>query len=63
MNQYLIAFCYLFTIVHLFLAFFIICAVPSGSPLNIDLYHTAFLVPTLALLVGPPSSSLHEAHS
>jgi hypothetical protein len=39
MSQYLIAFCYLFTIVHLFLAFFIIWAVPAGSPLNIDLYH------------------------
>jgi hypothetical protein len=38
MSQYLIAFCYLFTIVLLFLAFFIIRAVPSGSPLNIDLY-------------------------
>jgi hypothetical protein len=38
MNQYLIAFCYLFTTVLLFLAFFIIRAVPSGSPLNIDLY-------------------------
>jgi hypothetical protein len=38
MNQYLITFCYLFTIVHLFLAFFITWAVPSGSPLNIDLY-------------------------
>jgi hypothetical protein len=38
MNQYLIAFCYLFTIVLLFLALFIIRAVPAGSPLNIDLY-------------------------
>jgi hypothetical protein len=38
MSQYLIAFCYLFTIVLLFLAFFIIRAVPAGSPLNIDLY-------------------------
>jgi hypothetical protein len=38
MSQYLIAFCYLFTIVLLFLAFFIIRAVPTGSPLNIDLY-------------------------
>jgi hypothetical protein len=38
MSQYLIAFCYLFTIVLLFLAFFIVRAVPAGSPLNIDLY-------------------------
>jgi hypothetical protein len=38
MSQYLIAFCHLFTIVLLFLAFFIIRAVPSGSPLNIDFY-------------------------
>jgi fumarate reductase subunit C len=38
MNRYLIAFCYLFTIVLLFLVFFIIQAVPSSSPLNIDLY-------------------------
>jgi hypothetical protein len=38
MSQYLIAFCYLFTIVLLFLAFFIIWAVPAGSPPNINLY-------------------------
>jgi hypothetical protein len=38
MSQYLIAFCYLFTIVLLFLALFIVRAVPSGSPFNIDLY-------------------------
>jgi hypothetical protein len=38
MNQYLIAFCYLFILALLFLAFFIIRAVPSSSPLNIDLY-------------------------
>jgi hypothetical protein len=38
MNQYLIAFCYLVTIILLFLAFFIVRAVPAGSPLNIDLY-------------------------
>jgi hypothetical protein len=44
MNQYLIAFCYLFTIVLLFLAFFIIRAVPSGSPLNIDLYHDNMII-------------------
>jgi hypothetical protein len=31
MSQYLITFCYLFTIVLLFLAFFIIWTVPSGS--------------------------------
>jgi hypothetical protein len=38
MSQYLIAFCYLVTIFLLFLAFFIVRAVPSGSPFNIDLY-------------------------
>jgi hypothetical protein len=38
MSQYLLAFCYLFTIVLLFLAFFIVRAVPARSPLNIDLY-------------------------
>jgi hypothetical protein len=38
MNQFLIAFCYLFTITLLFLAFLIVRAVPSSSPLNIDLY-------------------------
>jgi hypothetical protein len=38
MNQYLLAFCYLFTTILLFLAFFIVRAVPAGSPLNIDLY-------------------------
>jgi hypothetical protein len=38
MNQYLIALCYLFTIILLFLAFFIVRAVPSGFPFNIDLY-------------------------
>jgi hypothetical protein len=38
MSQYLIAFCYLVTILLLFLAFFIVRAVPSGSPFNIDLY-------------------------
>jgi hypothetical protein len=44
MSQYLIAFCYLFTIALLFLAFFIIRAVPSGSPLNIDLYHDNMII-------------------
>jgi hypothetical protein len=38
MNQYLITLCYLFTIILLCLAFFIVRAVPSGSPFNIDLY-------------------------
>jgi hypothetical protein len=38
MTQYLIASCNLVTIVLLFLTFFIIRAVPTGSPLNIDLY-------------------------
>jgi hypothetical protein len=38
MSQYLIDFCYLVTIFLLVLAFFIVRAVPSGSPFNIDLY-------------------------
>ena len=38
MNQYLIAFCYLFTVILLFLAFFICWAVPAGQPINMDLY-------------------------
>ena len=38
MNQYLIAFCYLFTIILLFFVFFICQAVPAGQPINIDLY-------------------------
>jgi hypothetical protein len=44
MNQFLIAFCYLATITLLFLAFFIIRTVPSGSPLNIDLYHDNMII-------------------
>jgi hypothetical protein len=44
MNQYLITFCYLFTIVLLFLAFFIIQAVLSGPPLNIELYHDNMII-------------------
>jgi hypothetical protein len=44
MNQHLIAFYYLFTIILLFLAFCIIQAVPSGSPLNIDLYHNNMII-------------------
>ena len=38
MNQYLITFCYLFTAILLFLAFFICWAVPAGQPINSDLY-------------------------
>ena len=38
MNQYLIAFGYLFTVILLFLAFFICRAIPAGQPINIDLY-------------------------
>jgi hypothetical protein len=38
MNQYLIAFRYLFTIILLFFAFFIVRYLPPGRPLNIDLY-------------------------
>jgi hypothetical protein len=44
MNQYLIAFCYLITIILLFLAFFIIRAVLAGSPLNMDLYHDHMII-------------------
>ena len=44
MNQYLIAFCYLFTIILLFLAFFICRAVPAGQPINIDLYQNNTII-------------------
>ena len=39
MNQHLITFCYLFTVILLFLALLICRAVPAGQPINIDLYH------------------------
>ena len=38
MNQYLITFFYLFTVILLFLAFLICRVVPAGQPINIDLY-------------------------
>jgi hypothetical protein len=67
MNQYLIALCYLFTIVLLFLAFFIVRAVPSGSPFNIDLYRDntiiSFAIYNLAELqyrTGPPQEKVRE---
>jgi hypothetical protein len=44
MNQYLIAFCYLFTIILLFFAFFIVRCLPPGRPLNIDLYHSNTII-------------------
>ena len=44
MNQYLIAFCYLFTVVLLFLAFFIRRAVPAGQPINIDFYRNNTII-------------------
>jgi hypothetical protein len=58
MNQYLIAFCYLFTIALLFLASFIIRAVPSGSPLNIDLYRDNTII-SLAVY-NPAELSYHS---
>jgi hypothetical protein len=44
MNQYLIAFCYLFTIILLFFAFFIVRCLPPGHPLNIDLYRSNTII-------------------
>jgi hypothetical protein len=44
MNQYLIAFCYLFTIILLFFAFFIVRCLPPGRPLNIDLYRSNTII-------------------
>jgi hypothetical protein len=65
MNQYLIAFCYLFTIALLFLAFFIARAVPSGSPFNINLYHDNTIISfaiynpaELQYRFGPPQETV-----
>jgi hypothetical protein len=44
MNQYLIAFCDLFTIILLFFAFFIVRCLPPGRPLNIDLYRSNTII-------------------
>jgi hypothetical protein len=67
MNQYLIAFCYLFTIALLFLAFFIARAVPSGLPFNIDLYHDNTIISfaiynpaALQYRFGPPQGKVRE---
>jgi hypothetical protein len=67
MNQYLIAFCYLFTIALLFLAFFIARAVPSGSPFNIDLYCDNTIISfaiynpaELQYWFGPPQEKVRE---
>jgi hypothetical protein len=67
MSQYLIAFCYLFTIVLLFLAFFIIRAVPFSSPFNIDLYCDNTIISfaiynpaELQYRTGPPQEKVRE---
>jgi hypothetical protein len=67
MNQYLIALCYLFTIVLLFLALFIVRAVPSGSPFNIDLYRDNTIISfaiynpaELQYRTGPPQEKIRE---
>jgi hypothetical protein len=67
MNQYLITLCYLFTIVLLFLAFFIVRAVPSGSPFNIDLYRDNTIISfaiynpaELQYRTGPPQEKARE---
>jgi hypothetical protein len=44
LNQYLIAFCYLFTIILLFFAFFIVRCLPPGRPLNINLYRSTTII-------------------
>jgi hypothetical protein len=67
MNQYLIAFCYLFTIALLFLAFFIVRAVHSSSPFNIDLYRDNTIISfaiynpaELQYRFGPPQEKVRE---
>jgi hypothetical protein len=67
MSQYLIAFCYLFTIVFLFLAFFIVRAVPFSSPFNIDLYRDNTIISfaiynpaELQYRTGPPQEKVRE---
>jgi hypothetical protein len=67
MSQYLIAFCYLVTIFLLFLAFFIVRAVPSGSPFNIDLYRDNTIISfaiynpaELQYRTGPPQEKVRE---
>jgi hypothetical protein len=67
MSQYLIAFCYLVTIFLLFLAFFIVRAVPSGSPFNIDLYRDNTIISfaiynpaELQYRSGPPQEKVRE---
>jgi hypothetical protein len=67
MSQYLIAFCYLFTIILLFLAFFIVRAVPSGSPFNIDLYRDNTIISfaiynpaELQYRTSPPQEKVQE---
>jgi hypothetical protein len=67
MSQYLIAFCYLVTIFLLFLAFFIVRAVPSGSPFDIDLYRDNTIISfaiynpaELQYRTGPPPRERFE---
>jgi hypothetical protein len=67
MSQYLIAFCYLVTILLLFLAIFIVRAVPSGSPFNIDLYRDNTIISfaiynpaELQYRSGPPQEKVQE---
>ena len=59
MNQYLIAFCYLF------LAFFICQAVPVGQPINIDLYRNntiiSFSISDPSQIAYTVSEEQHEA--
>ena len=65
MNQYLIAFCYLFTVILLFLAFFICRAVPAGQPINIDLYQNntiiSFAISDPSQITYIVSEEQHEA--
>jgi hypothetical protein len=60
MSQYLIAFCYLVTIFLLFLAFFIVRAVPSGSPFNIDLYRDNTIISFA--IYNPANSNTGPVH-
>ena len=63
MNQYLIAFCYLFIVILLFLAFFICRAVPASQPINIDLYRNNTII---SFAISDPSqiayTVLEEQH-
>jgi hypothetical protein len=75
MNQYLLAVCYLFTIVLLFFAFFIVRCLPPGCPLNIYLYRSNTIIslaiynPKIATIIsmtktlGMPQYMADQSHT